>query len=83
VLSNEVQSLVTGGYLTANQASTLQSKLDTAQKKLAMGNQKAAVNNLNAFISQVNNYVSGGYLSPTQGQSLNDKANSLIASIQA
>jgi hypothetical protein len=80
-LSTDVQNLVNGGFLTASQASTLQSKLDTAQKKLAAGNTNAAINNLNAFINQVNTYVSGGFLSPAQGQSLKDEANALVSGI--
>jgi hypothetical protein len=48
-----------------------------------MGNKVAALNQLTAFINQVNAMVTGGVLTPSEGQTLIDQVNLIIDSINA
>ena len=73
-----VQSLVISGVLTKNDGNKLISNLDTAIKYLDARQANRAIKELNAFITQVEVDVQRGKLSPTQGQTLVDEANSVI-----
>ena len=82
LLYAEVQNLVSTHVLTTSQGKKLKGYLDAAKRKYDQGNLAAAVKNLNSFVSQVDSYVSSGVLTATQGQSLDDKVDELILTIQ-
>lgn len=81
VLMDMVDALAGSGALSAGEAGSLTAKLRAADQQLERGNAVAATNQIRAFINQVNALVRSGRLSESEGASLIDYANRLIASI--
>lgn len=82
-LGTDIDDLETMAVLTTGQANALTQKTAAATNKLDMGNKVAALNQLNAFINHVNALVTGGVLTPSEGQTLIDQVNLIIDSINA
>jgi hypothetical protein len=82
-LGDDVDDLETMAVLTMGQANSLTSKTAAATSKLEMGNKVAALNQLMAFINHVEALVTGGVLTPAEGQALIDQVNLIIDSINA
>ena len=82
-LGDDIDDLETMAILTTGQANALTQKTAGATNKLDMGNKVAALNQLMAFINQVNALVTGGVLTPSEGQTLIDQVNLIIDSINA
>jgi pullulanase len=80
-LIDDVEALVTAGVLNDGQGNALIAKLEGALVKLNDGQAHVSINRLQAFVNQVYDFVEDGILSPSQGQDLMDKANSIINQI--
>lgn len=77
----QINALVNGGALAANNANPLINKLDQVIKKLDGGQTSAACGQLGAFINQVNADIGNGTLTAAQGQALINAANAIRANI--
>lgn len=82
-LGDDIDDLETMAVLTTGQANALTQKTAAATNKLDMGNKVAALSQLMAFINHVNALVTGGVLTPSEGQTLIDQVNLIIDSINA
>jgi YVTN family beta-propeller protein len=80
-LTAQVQALVAGGSLTADQGAGLLDKLQQVQSKIDNGQTAAACNQLGSFINQVNALINSGSLAGSQGQALIDAANAIRSSL--
>ena len=82
-IADEIEDLVDDGDVNQGQGNALSSKLLHAIQKLNQGMSKVAINLLQAFINQVNDFISGGILTPTEGQALIDAASEIIDAINS
>jgi len=77
----QVQLLVAGGTLSANQGTVLTTKLNSVISKLNSGQTGAAGNQLGAFSNQVGAFINSGSLTPAQGQPLINAAAAIKSQI--
>ena len=77
-LINNVEDLVTSGYLNKGNGNALISKINAAIKSLDKNNPNAANGQLNAFINQVEAFVQNGSLIPDQATILINYAQRAI-----
>jgi hypothetical protein len=77
LLIGDVENLADCGILSGGQANSLIVKADVTIARLDSGNTTAACNELQAFINAVGALVRAGTLTPDEGQSLIDTANSI------
>jgi YVTN family beta-propeller protein len=77
----QVQTLIAGGTLTADQGAGLMDKLQQVQSKIDNGETAAACNQLSAFTRQVNAFLNSGSLTTSQGQALINAANAIKTSL--
>lgn len=80
-LTARVQLLVATRTLTENEGALLIGKLEQVKTKINNGQTAAACNQLSSFINHVNSLVNAGSLTEIQGQSLNNAANAVKASL--
>lgn len=81
-LSGDVADLVASGALDEGNGNALQATLDNVAASLAKDKPNVP-NLLNAFINKVQGFVNGGILSPAEGQSLIDAAQTLIGQLES
>jgi hypothetical protein len=82
-LSGTINSLVSAGILTLSEVGALTSKLDAALQQISLGNNTPAVNQLGAFVNQVKAYINSGRLSQSQGQTLINAVNAVVAGLRS
>jgi hypothetical protein len=78
-----VQQLVHDGALNAGQGNALSVKLGQILSKLERGKINVALNVLNAFTNQVDALISGGVLTPEEGQPVLNAADDLKTTLTA
>jgi hypothetical protein len=79
-LIDQVYALIPG-TLNDGQGNALIAKLEVALQQLDRGNVATAINQLEAFVNQVNALIGGGTLPATEGKSLIDAANMILAAL--
>jgi hypothetical protein len=73
-----VQALITAGTLNGGQGNALLGPSQRAEAFLNSGQPMQAINQLQGFITNVQGFISGGVLTPAQGQPLIAAANAVI-----
>jgi hypothetical protein len=77
-LIGDVEDLVTGGTLTAEQGALLTTLLDDTSERSGAGPAETAASLLRAFINDVGSLVDTGMLKPAAGQALVNAASAII-----
>jgi hypothetical protein len=80
---DQVDDMLESGDLEINKGeiNAIIGKLEKAMDKLDSGNYNAAIGSLNAFINQINAFINSGSISPENGKTLIDAAQSIIDSL--
>ena len=81
LIISEIGSLIVNGVINNGQGNALISKLEAAKNQLDKDNINTTCNLLRAFVNQVQAFISSGNITPAEGETLLDFANSLITEL--